>query len=143
MGTLCIFRVLSLLNPVREIDRGICACLPTVVQMYFPVWLARMILNMTLTRLFNPFSLGSTSILTCGIGAKAKLLSAWLCCRSWKDPELASKFCDLLDVHTLIPTMAGPTKTEPKPAEKKGPAVIGINFGNAYASIAVINNVSL
>ncbi|QRV85307.1 heat shock protein HSP70 family protein [Ceratobasidium sp. AG-Ba] len=36
--------------------------------------------------------------------------------------------------------MAGPTKTEPKPTEKKGPAVIGINFGNAYASIAVINN---
>ncbi|KAG9105357.1 Hsp70 protein that interacts with Zuo1p [Ceratobasidium sp. 392] len=36
--------------------------------------------------------------------------------------------------------MAGPTKTEPKAPEKKGPAVIGINFGNAYASIAVINN---
>ncbi|KAG8744774.1 Hsp70 protein that interacts with Zuo1p [Ceratobasidium sp. 414] len=36
--------------------------------------------------------------------------------------------------------MPGPTKTEPKAPEKKGPAVIGINFGNAYASIAVINN---
>ena len=39
--------------------------------------------------------------------------------------------------------MAGAKKTEVKPAEKKGPAVIGINLGNAYASIAVINNVGL
>lgn len=39
--------------------------------------------------------------------------------------------------------MAGPakeTKPEEKAPEKKGPAVIGINFGNAYASIAIINN---
>lgn len=39
--------------------------------------------------------------------------------------------------------MAGAKKTEAKPAEKKGPAVIGINFGNAYASIAIINNVGV
>ncbi|CAE6434847.1 unnamed protein product [Rhizoctonia solani] len=32
------------------------------------------------------------------------------------------------------------TETEEKAPERKGPAVIGINFGNAYASIAVINN---
>ncbi|CEL59131.1 Heat shock protein 70 homolog C57A7,12 OS=Schizosaccharomyces pombe (strain 972 / ATCC 24843) GN=SPAC57A7.12 PE=1 SV=3 [Rhizoctonia solani AG-1 IB] len=31
-------------------------------------------------------------------------------------------------------------ETEGKAPERKGPAVIGINFGNAYASIAVINN---
>ncbi|CAE7082079.1 unnamed protein product [Rhizoctonia solani] len=31
-------------------------------------------------------------------------------------------------------------ETEDKAPERKGPAVIGINFGNAYASIAVINN---
>ncbi|KAB5593719.1 Luminal-binding protein 5 [Ceratobasidium theobromae] len=41
------------------------------------------------------------------------------------------------------PTMAGAAKTakpEEKAPERKGPAVIGINFGNAYASIAIINN---
>lgn len=41
--------------------------------------------------------------------------------------------------------MAGAAKTakpEEKAPERKGPAVIGINFGNAYASIAIINNVS-
>ncbi|KAF8708053.1 RNA-dependent RNA polymerase, partial [Rhizoctonia solani] len=32
------------------------------------------------------------------------------------------------------------TEAEGKAPERKGPAVIGINFGNAYASIAVINN---
>ncbi|KAF8761361.1 RNA-dependent RNA polymerase [Rhizoctonia solani] len=32
------------------------------------------------------------------------------------------------------------TEAEGKVPERKGPAVIGINFGNAYASIAVINN---
>ncbi|CAE6358393.1 unnamed protein product [Rhizoctonia solani] len=32
------------------------------------------------------------------------------------------------------------TDNEGKIPERKGPAVIGINFGNAYASIAVINN---
>ncbi|CAE6413779.1 unnamed protein product [Rhizoctonia solani] len=31
-------------------------------------------------------------------------------------------------------------ETEEKAPERKGPAVIGINFGNAYASIAIINN---